>query len=324
MRHLALSLVLLSTLSLHAQSVYDARILEYVGLDHPCDGFVQPVLKIINDGTATMSGCVVETWKNGIQESSFDWQLAVPALEGASRTPAFPVVPAEVGDELELRIISVNGMADEVSAGNIVTLIVSDDVVTTASAILRMEITTDQFPGDLTWSLRNASYQIMAQGGPYLVPATTQETWVTLDLSTCYQLEVRDADVGNLPEWAVRVFGLDQLALEVGPGTWPELDRTGLITGTILGLEDPAATAVPTLFPNPTSGAARLTFNAHTGVPLYGEVLDLSGRTVQHIAVAAGNGSVDLDLSSLQAGRYSIRLFDAEGLNMNTTVVIMK
>jgi hypothetical protein len=68
MRPLFLSVLLLSSsVATIAQTNYDARILEYTGLKYPCAGGATPVVRIKNIGTQTMSGCVVETWKNGLQ-----------------------------------------------------------------------------------------------------------------------------------------------------------------------------------------------------------------------------------------------------------------
>ena len=95
-------LILSSGLAASAQTNYDAKILEYTGLKYPCAGAATPVVRIKNIGTQTMSGCVVETWKNGLFDNSFNWNLAVPAPTGATRQPALPVINGvNDGDLLE-------------------------------------------------------------------------------------------------------------------------------------------------------------------------------------------------------------------------------
>ena len=47
---------------------------------------------------------MVETWKNGVMENSFDWQLAIAAVTNERQT-AFPGGAATAGDVLEFRII---------------------------------------------------------------------------------------------------------------------------------------------------------------------------------------------------------------------------
>ena len=71
MRFLIAITTALLALVASAQTVYDARIDDYRGLKYACDGSVTPVLRIQNVGSATMSTCVVETWKNGVVDNTF-------------------------------------------------------------------------------------------------------------------------------------------------------------------------------------------------------------------------------------------------------------
>src|SRR5436190_17453258 len=152
-----------------AQTTYDARILQYTGLKYPCDDGVTALLKIRNEGSATMSGCVVETWKNGIQVATFNWQLAIPALQGETRQPIFPPLPdVDPGDELEFHIISVNTIPDEDPSGNILQVDLDQVPATSPSTTVSIEVETGANPGDLTWEIRNSLAEVVATGGPYL------------------------------------------------------------------------------------------------------------------------------------------------------------
>ncbi|MEZ4738900.1 MAG: hypothetical protein R2818_05970 [Flavobacteriales bacterium] len=132
-----------------AQATYDARIVQYVGTTYACDGEVRPIMKIINNGTETMIGCVVETWKNGLLDNSFDWQLPIPAT-GPGAHAFVPCSGGRPGDMLEFRIISVNGIADQVEEGNVHQLEVRQTQYADAP-LVRVEVTTDDAPTETSW-----------------------------------------------------------------------------------------------------------------------------------------------------------------------------
>ncbi|MEZ4738899.1 MAG: hypothetical protein R2818_05965 [Flavobacteriales bacterium] len=145
------SAFLIASLGL-AQFDHDAKIIDYVGLKYACNGGVTPVLAIRNDGLIAMSGCVVETWKNGLLINTFDWQLAVPSLEGEVRQPAFPPVPdVAPGDQLEFRIRTVNGIPDQNPDGNDKIVELDGEHASTETTTVTVKVRTDDAPGDLTW-----------------------------------------------------------------------------------------------------------------------------------------------------------------------------
>ncbi|MCB0764186.1 MAG: hypothetical protein KDB84_05745, partial [Flavobacteriales bacterium] len=194
----SLSVLLLTVgTALSAQATYDARFEEYVGLKYPCGGEVVPVVKIRNQGSAAMSGCVVDTWKNGLMVNSFDWQLAVPALQGEARTPALPAVQIEPGDELEFRIISVNTVPDEVAEGNIITAAVDQVPAASGNTTVTVEVRTDSDPGDLTWEIRNSLNETVADGGPYVEENAVVVVDVPLGSDACFTFKANDAGRGG-------------------------------------------------------------------------------------------------------------------------------
>ncbi|MCB0769019.1 MAG: T9SS type A sorting domain-containing protein [Flavobacteriales bacterium] len=306
---------LLATLSLSstctAQATHDARIVQYVGTTYACDGTVTPVMKIINNGTETMIGCVVETWKNGLLDNSFDWQLPLPAAEGQVRTPAFPAVDADTGDELEFRIISVNGVPDEVADGNSYSLDVLPALIA-ASPVVRLGVTTDDAPEETSWTVRNAEYVEVASGGPYTAANTYHEHWLELDPFSCYLLEVTDAAGNGLNSGFVGVYSADQPVLELMPEPFA-LHSDGFVTGDAAGLIDPPTVGPLSLFPNPSEGQITLDLPKDFGSNIHVKVIDLSGRTVATLSSSASNGPFVMDLSGLAVGGYHIQASDANG-----------
>ncbi|MBL7945237.1 MAG: T9SS type A sorting domain-containing protein [Flavobacteriales bacterium] len=204
------ALFLFAPSALSAQFDYDARILDYKGLKFPCEGTVTPKLLIRNEGTVAMSGCVVETWKNGVIVNTFDWQLAIPAAPNESRQPVFPDVPdVEPGDELEFRIKTVNEIPDENADGNEKTIELSDPFAATTANSVEVIVTTDDAPEDLTWEIRDAGGAVMASGGPYEEANTEINETVVLGTSACYAFKGSDSgrDVSSTAGMRVQANG---------------------------------------------------------------------------------------------------------------------
>lgn len=188
------TLPFLFALPLLAQTTYDAKILEYTGLKYACGGAATPVVRIKNIGTATMSGCVVETWKNGLIQNSFDWQLAIPAASGETRQPALPTVAGlQPGDALEFRIISVNTIPDEDPVGNILSVDMDEVPASATGGTMDVEVSIGSDPASVTWSVKNALAQVVASGGPYEDANATFTENISLPAGGCYTFFAEDA-----------------------------------------------------------------------------------------------------------------------------------
>lgn len=220
-----------------AQTTYDARIEAYTGLEHACDGNAGPAARIKNVGSTTMSTCVVETWKNGVMDNSFNWILGVPAATGESRTPSFPPVPAAPGDVIELRIISVNGNVDEDPVGNILSKTLDAEPVPGGSYGLNVEVKTDDNPDETTWTIRNELGGVVAQGGPYTEPNGLEQTTLVLSPADCYTFELMDSggdgmSAGSRSPGYARVSSLGATLVEIDGADLTSLAREGLKTGS--------------------------------------------------------------------------------------------
>ncbi len=311
MRSFTLSVLMGFGVGCAAQNMYDARIMEYTGLRYACGDAGTPVLKIRNVGTAIMGTCVVETWSNGIMVNTFDWQLAIPSLEGETRQPALPAVPGVVeGDVLEFRIISVNGEPDEGPEGNVLTVEIGATPEATASYLVQVNVNAGAAPDSLVWSITDALAQVVAQGGP-LVSAGDAEFWVELQPNACYM--VRVAELGGDPagDATVTMLADGQEAVALVAGSVAEPARAGLVTGAALSVAE-RFVSVLQLAPNPARSSVRITASPEHGACQL-RVLDVRGVVVFTRSVPA-SGTYDLDLSGWATGLYTV-----EWLSSGTT-----
>ena len=299
-----------------AQTTYDARILEYTGLRYACEGSGTPVLKIQNAGSAAMGTCVVETWKNGLMVNSFNWILAVPALQGEVRQPALPVVPVDPGDELEFHIISVNGEPDEDPDGNV--HLVSMDIVPGAASTYLVNVVVNMGtpPDSLFWSITDANAQVVAQGGPYITDGV-EELWVELQPDACYMVGVSEAGDTPSGDGQLVLFSDGDVVADLIGGTAAAPSRGGLTTGLSLGTPE---TGIEQLiaWPNPAEGFFRIA--GPEG--LFRVIMrDAEGRIVKEMAAASG---IAIDATDLSPGLYGIEAHDRYGAVLHARLIVAR
>ncbi|MEZ4757216.1 MAG: T9SS type A sorting domain-containing protein [Flavobacteriales bacterium] len=315
---LALSF-LLATASVCAQNTFDARILSYEGLQYACDGSVDPRLKIQNVGTQTMTTCVVETWKNGLLQNSFNWVLATAALSGDIRQPSLPPIAVEEGDALEFRIISVNEQPDQGPEGNVIQQALTGAVEACALQTVEVEVLADPAADEITWSLRNAQGALLAQGGPY-AEAGTYSSWVTLPADACLSLDLNDAGGNGITGGRLTVRCASSDLVQIEGDTFTDRATTGLRTGSIVGMSEPVARERLRLIPNPATTSVRVQIGEVVGAVEL-NVYDATGRSVRSRSASSGTSAVDVDLSGLARGLHVVQVRHAGGLLTERLIV---
>ncbi len=322
LRSVISSCALASVLLAAAQATYDARILDYTGLRFACEGSASPVLRIQNAGSATMGSCVVETWSNGLMVNTFNWTLAVPALQGEVRQPVLPVVPdLEPGDVLEFRIISVNGIADEDPNGNIMSVPLDVPVVAAGSYVMGLVLSMAAAPDSLTWAITNGAAQVVAQGGPYTT-GDEVEQWVQLMPEECYMLRL--AEVGGDPvggaQLSVFVDGTPVTVLDAGTAAAPA--RSGIITGLAMAQPDRGPSALQ-VYPNPAADVLHLRLPNAKGELRY-RLIDATGRVVLERAAVQVAEGLSIDLGRVPAGHYALEAQAGQSAAQRTRVVVQR
>ena len=299
-----------------AQTTYDARILDYTGLRYACEGEGLPVLKIQNAGSATMGTCVVETWKNGLMVNTFNWILAVPALQGEVRQPALPAVPVDPGDQLEFHIISVNGEADEDPDGNV--LLAPMDIAPGEAGTYLMNVVVNMStpPDSLFWAITNANAQVVAQGGPYTIDGL-EELWVELEPDACYMLRL--VELGDAPsgDGQLTVFSEGAVVVDLIGGNNAAPSLGGLVTGLSLGT---ATSSIEPLiaWPNPAGDFMRIDGSVGAARVI---LRDVQGRIVKEVVAAAG---VAIDLTDLSPGLYGVEAHRHYGAVLHARLMVAR
>ena len=233
---LLISSALATVAGLAQSNQYDSRIDSYVGLRYPCDGTVQPVLRIQNVGGETMTSCDIDVLKNGVTDNTFNWVLGVPAATNEFRQPALPVVTNVLpGDILEFRILTVNGQADQGETENIKQFAMTDEKGDADSYQVQVKVLTDDNPDETSWRVKDALGATVAQSPVYTNPGELRETSVTLAADQCYNFEVYDSGADGFG--GSRELGYAKLVssgedVAVASGAFGSLFRKVAQTGT--------------------------------------------------------------------------------------------
>lgn len=218
---------------------YDSRIDSYVGLRYPCDGTVQPVLRIQNVGGQTMTSCDIDVLKNGVANNTFNWVLASPAATNEFRQPALPVVTGvQPGDILEFRILTVNGQPDQGVTENIKQFAMTDEKGDAGSYVVQVKVLTDDSPAETSWKIKDALGATVAQSPVYTLASTLTETALALTADQCYNFEVYDGGANGFggarePGYAKLVSLGQEVAVASGPfgALYRKVAQTGTENG---------------------------------------------------------------------------------------------
>lgn len=247
----------------HAQNQFDSRITGYVGLRFPCDGSVQPVLRVQNVGNQTMTSCDIDVLKNGLTNNTFNWVLGVPAAPGQTRQPALPVVGGvQPGDVLEFRILTVNGQTDQDTDGNIMLVPMTDEKGSAPSYQVQVKVLTDDNPGETSWAIKDPLGAVVAASPAYTLPGSSFQTDLVLSADQCYNFEVYDSGGDGLGTTRADAYvKLVSVGTEVAAATgdFGELFRKGAQTGTDNGCMPSQLT--PTADPIVSCGAMGLSLS---------------------------------------------------------------
>jgi hypothetical protein len=187
-----------------------------------------------------------------------------------------------------------------------------DEVPVIASSyVVLIEVLTDNAPEQTTWSIHDATGNVVAAGGPYTNANTLEEVWVVLPALACLDLRVNDAGGDGFATGYMRLLSNSvEVYITAGEGSFTEL-RQGFITGTFTAVNEPAGTNALQLVPNPVVDVARLDVRS-LPQPVTALVIDAAGREVSGARVEV-DATLELNTSTWMPGLYTVVLRDGKG-----------
>ena len=281
----------------------DVALLDYTGPTAGCPGAGFPLsVRILNQGTEPLTSCTIEATTPGglVLESTWTGEL-----------PTYGIAEVDLGEMLPpsttflfLDVTSEDGNAANNSLTT--TLNVSNLQV---PGLVRVDLTTDPYPAETSWELRDGAGQVVASVAGAELAANTSYTWwvYAADLG-CYTFALLDAYADGMAgsvtvtaHTSEGAAGTDILS-HSGIGTFARKQKSFTVNA-VVGVEEGGAPAWG-VYPNPASGTAVAVLPAGwEGAEV--AVLDASGRTVAAPRTVAGR--VELDAAGLVPGIYFVR-----------------
>lgn len=258
--------------------------------------------------------------KNAISSASLDLKedgeiIATQSYSGllaqfSTANVSFGTVTFSPGSTYEVEATAINTQTPFNTSFASQALEVTFPNYAETSAIVK--VYTDNYPSEMSWTLKNSAGTTVASGGPYAGPAsgggvnanTTISQTVTLPLADdCYKFILGDTygdgwSLGATPH-GIEVFsnGVSVFQKFVGSFGTSMTINAAFKTSSTLGIEDPEPTKVG-IYPNPSSGI----FNFSVGEMVSVSVSDITGKVVFTANNVNDGGSINL--SSLQKGMY--------------------
>jgi len=287
---------------------------------------VTPSFTLKNNGTTTLTSCVITYSYNGGADQTINWTGSL--AQGATEEVTLQSFAAVVGtNTVDVEVSSPNGIADENNANNNTS---SSFTLSVGEEVINLTIVTDGYGQETYWEVKGPNNTVIASGGntnvgpngggqggandndpgAYDDDATINET-IQLAGDGCYTFTIVDA------------YG-DGMCCGYGDGSYTLKDANGVTVaegaefsddeekefGMVAGLSVNNNKIVGgsfNLFPNPSSGMIELSFSQKAGENALVSVSDVSGRIVLTESVVLDNNH-RMNLDSFEPGIYLITL----------------
>lgn len=269
-------------------------------------------IRLQNMGTSALMNADIEASVNGNVVGSTSWSgnLSTYAVEWVSLGSFVPTG----NDPVVFTITTPDDNASNNTRNE--PVVVSSTEAASTSVITR--ILTDNYPGETTWELTDASDgSLIADGGPYSGQNTLYEETHTLDNNTCFVFTIYD----SYGDGICCDFGTGNYEVEsdgnviISGGAFADVEVSPFLVNEAVGIDENALASSLSIFPNPTNNNATVSFTLADAQEVTIEVFNLLGSVVisnNLQRVAAGQHLEVLDFNSLNAGIYYVNITAGE------------
>lgn len=306
-----------------ASAPADVAALTYTGASVHCEGAYTPSIDIQNNGTSALTAATLTITQGGttVSTGTFSGNLATYGVANVVCTP----IANFTGGAL---VVTVTTAGDASAANNGV----NHSVAAAANAVsqyVTVNITTDRYASETSWTIKNSTGATVAQGGGSWADLGANGTtvqapqMVTLNPSQCYTFEILDTyGDGICCSYGNGAYSLvDANGTTIGSGgEFTSSDTRAFKTGA-LGMDE-LATIAMNVYPNPASSEVNVSFEA-TNNDYAVALMDLQGRVIAAKNMTNLNGTqvVSFSTENVAKGSYIVTV-TVDGLTTTKNVVI--
>jgi thiol-disulfide isomerase/thioredoxin len=308
-----------------ASGVNNPGLLNYTGVTTSCST-IPVTVNMQNMGSSPLTAATLAVKQGSTVLSTFNWTGNLGTFEIANVNVG-TVTP--IGTQVfTIEITS----PDDVLSNNTITQTLSSATSALTSQIT-VQVNTDQYGSETTWTLKNSSNVTVVAGGPYTdatVSGTTAQTPITYTAPAagdCYTFKINDS------------YG-DGMNSGYGVGTYTIKDALGntLVSGGNFASTESKkfksgsggpfletieiAKTLFNIYPNPATDEIHISFEALNADYVI-SIVDLAGRTIlsNNFTKLAGNQDISIPVNTLSAGNYIVKITTSE-LTINQKVSI--
>lgn len=284
-----------------------------------CGSDLEPVVLIQNLGGKNLKTVEIAYSVNNGPVQRYTWTGDLPFLgKQEVRLPAISFTVLPTRNELKVLLTEPNQTTDFIPDNNELSAIFK--AAPKSGIPMQIEILTDQYPGETSWKIRNASGQIVFQGGNYTNPNTVYQENLSFSSSDCYTFLIQDA-------------GKDGIAGKYGKGHFTLRNQNGQIMTTggaflseqIVPFEIDTKLEVPdieissdfTVFPNPFDNTATISIHISKAMSVKVRVSNEMGQVLfsqDNDELPAGNHIYELNGDNWAPGIYVIKVLTGDKL----------
>jgi len=293
-----------------------------------CETTGDILTKIKNYGVNTITAATIVLKEDGAVVATQEFGSTLNQY--STNTVTFTGVEFNPGADYEAEISTINGAAP--LSAELATKPFTVTAASEAANNLMVRVYTDNYPGEISWRIKDSNGTVVYTGGPYQAGPgaagaggpdanTTKTHFLTLpDGIDCYTVQMNDAygdgwSLGNTPHGLEIFNNLTSVYLIEGGnfGQVKTVNAAFKSTGT-LGNET-FVTEKFAVYPNPSTGI----FNFETHETVSVTVSDITGKTVFTASNIDNGGSIDL--SALQTGMYIAKIKGATAERVEKLIV---
>jgi hypothetical protein len=280
--------------------------IEANAIETSCSDQLEVMTVIENLGAETIQHLELQISTNNEVLDTIDW-FGNLFFQNAVTFPFNITLETGGINQIDIEIISINGQEDELALDNISSFGVD---FKSSNEILVLKITTDAFPEETSWEIRDLDSILLYSGGPYEEGKSTYWEYFCLDTVACYTFTIKDLSGDGICCQA----GLGRYSIEMGSGEKVfeafgnfgfEREHAFCGSGFICNL-----TADIETIDDSGAGDGTIMINAQNGIEPYSYSID-NGNTFQSTPL----------FENLVAANYKIQLIDKSGVCLHKETI---
>ncbi|MEI7594124.1 MAG: trypsin-like peptidase domain-containing protein [Bacteroidota bacterium] len=278
-----------------------------------CETSVTPIIYFKNNGANALTSVTVNYQYDNTSVQTVNWTGNLAYFAAAQLT--LPNQTLAIGNHtLKVYVSSPNGSTDE----NL-----SNDTLTSSFSIIlggkvTLTLTTDGYPDETIWDLKDSLNTIIASGGP-MTGASTAHTIDWCLSNGCYKLTIYDSygdGMGGGFGSAAGSYTISRNGVQIASGIGNFTDSTSSsFCINNVGIDENEINTI-NIYPNPTSGQFNIDLNSNK--PFTVCVFNSFGALVIEKLI---NGNGTIDLSNQPNGIYYIRATSENAIYQSKVVL---